>query len=147
MEKLLELIRRCKHVVVSLDDVLVANSGMNREGIETYSDMKRYYLNLNPSRLAFQLAKINKPVYIFTSRYPRYRFVTISWLKMHGIPYIDVYFMPKEVKRSRNNILKFMLKIFDKIKPNLIIEGDEYIARCLKSLGYNVILYKQESKL
>ncbi len=92
-------------VVVNLEDI---NIGIDVDGTLTreiigrnileelsQSEVERAMLNCTPQNGIDILLENNYKHYIITGREEKYRYATMDWLKMYGIPYRELIMFPK----------------------------------------------------
>ena len=90
-------------------------------------EVEKRMINLTPKNGIDILLDTTHKIYLVTGRQEQYRYVTIDWLDMYGVPYIDLTMFPNDFYvRNGYDIPKYVgLKLDIHIRKNLSLSLDD----------------------
>jgi len=127
MEEIIEKMKDAINIGVDIDGTLTKEKIDNEMFSLSPKEVEKRMINLSPKNGIDILLETDHKIYLVTGRQEQYRRVTIDWLDMYGVPYIDLTMFPNDFYiKNGYNIPKYVgLKLDIHIRKNLSLSLDD----------------------
>ncbi len=106
-------------IICDLDGTLALLDGRHPYDPETVANDR-----LNEP-VAFILKRVDKPTFLVSGRYEKYRLETVGWLKKHGIKYQALFMRANEDAGADTDLKKYYYERFFKGKYEIVFVLDD----------------------